>query len=89
MSEITLLVQNKTGLHARPAATFVQTARSFSSIIRVKNGDHEVDGKSILGILSLGVNKGTSISISATGGDEKEAVTALKNLIQSNFGEAE
>lgn len=89
MSEIHLTVKNKSGLHARPAASFVQTARAFKSVIHVKNGEKEADAKSILGILTLGVNNGTNIVITATGEDEEAALAALSQLAQNNFGENE
>jgi phosphocarrier protein len=87
MQEVTLVVRNKVGLHARPAAVFVQTAKKFKSAIWVAKGAAEVDAKSILKILTLGVNQGTEIKIKTTGEDEEEAIKALQELIETNFGE--
>jgi len=78
---------NEAGLHARPAALFVQEAKKFKSKIIVHKGDKQADAKSILGIISLAVTKGTSIVITAEGEDEKEAVETLVGLINSKFGE--
>lgn len=87
MQEKRLVIQNKTGLHARPAALFVQTANKFASQIKVAKEDREVDGKSIMGIMMLAAGKGTQIRITATGVDEKEALERLEELINNKFGE--
>jgi len=87
MSQITLLVEHKEGLHARPAALFVKTASSFESEITVKNGDRTANAKSMLSVLTLGVNQGTEISICANGEDADEALAQLEALIKSNFEE--
>lgn len=89
MQEVTLVVRHEVGLHARPAALFVQTAKRFQSAISVGKDDMEVNAKSILSILTLGVNQDAVIKIKADGEDEEEAVTALEELIESNFGESE
>ena len=70
------VVNNQVGLHARPATFFIQKANEF-----------RVNAKSLLGVLSLGIVKGTSINLIADGPDEKEAVEALIELISSNFSE--
>jgi phosphocarrier protein HPr len=88
MQEVTLTVHHKSGLHARPAALFVQAAKKFQSDILVGKDEREVDAKSIVSILTLVVNQGSVITIKATGLDEAEAVSALNDLVQSNFGEA-
>jgi len=88
MKEVTLVVQHEVGLHARPAAMFVQTAKQFKSDITVSKDDMEVNAKSILSILTLGVNQGTAITIKADGEDEEEALHALQELVESNFGES-
>lgn len=88
MQEVTLVVRHKVGLHARPAAMFVQTAKKFKSAVLVGKDEMEVDAKSILSILTLGVNQGTVIKVKATGEDEEQAVKALQELVESNFGEA-
>ena len=82
-----ILVQNEVGLHARPATFFIQKANEFKSSIWMEKGDRRVNAKSLLGVLSLGIIKGTSITVSADGADEEQAVDALCKLIDSNFGE--
>ena len=89
MSRITLTVNHSSGLHARPAALLVKTAKQFSSDITVSHNGKEANAKSILTILTLGVNQGSEISISADGEDTDEALAALEALIQGDFGEAE
>lgn len=78
-----LVVKNKQGLHARPAALFVQVANKFYSSITVKRDDEEVNGKSIMGILMLGVEKNTQIIIRAEGEDAHLAIAELEKLINS------
>lgn len=87
MPEITLTVHHKVGLHARPAASFVQTARQFKSDIKITHGECEANGKSILKVLTLGVNQGAVITIRAEGDDAEKALAALETLIENNFGE--
>jgi phosphocarrier protein HPr len=74
-------INNKSGLHARPASLWVQTASKFRSSIKIKRGDSAVDGKSILGILSLGLSTGSVIELLVDGEDETEAVAALEKLM--------
>ncbi len=76
-----LTINNKSGLHARPASLWVQTAGRFHSKIKIQRGDSIVDGKSILGILSLGLSAGSVFELSAEGEDEAEAVDALEKLM--------
>ena len=80
-------VNNEVGLHARPATYFIQKANEFKSGIWVEKEERRVNAKSLLGVLSLGIVKGTNIALIADGSDEKEAVDALVSLIQNNFGE--
>lgn len=87
MEKRTIIVKNKTGLHARPAALFVQTAGKFLSEIIVKKEDKEVNAKSIMGIMALGVSQGNEITIIARGEDEKEAVEALVDLLENKLVE--
>ena len=90
MVETTLTVKHKLGLHARPAALFVQTASKFGSKIKVTNVTRQnkvADAKSILGVLTIGVAQNHTIILSADGPDETEAITSLTNLIENNFGE--
>ena len=81
------VVNNQVGLHARPATFFIQKANEFKSSIWVEKDERRVNAKSLLGVLSLGIVKGTSITLIADGPDEKEAVEALIELISSNFSE--
>lgn len=83
----TITITNETGLHARPASVFVNTASKFRSELMLQKGEKQVNAKSILGVLSLGISKGTEISISAEGPDEEEAIRALLELASSNFNE--
>ena len=89
MAEISFSIKNKVGLHARPASLFVREASKFKSEITVYNGDHQANAKSILNVLGLGANQGTTITIRAQGEDADEALKALAELNESNYGEAE
>ena len=80
-------VENQVGLHARPATFFIQKANEYKSGIWVEKEDRRVNAKSLLGVLSLGIVKGTTITLIADGSDEKEAVAALVDLVNDNFGE--
>lgn len=80
-------VQNQVGLYARPATFFIQKANEFKSTILVEKEDRKVNAKSLLGVLSLGITKGAVINIIAEGPDEVEAVSALIELISTNFSE--
>jgi len=83
MAERKVTVQNKTGLHARPAALFVQKANQFSSDIHIVKDNKDVSAKSIMGVMSLGVAQGTDILIRAEGEDAEQAVAALAELVES------
>lgn len=93
MKETKVIVNNKVGLHARPASVFVQEASRHTSEIRVSCQDpetkeiREANAKSILGVLTLGVFQGIEITIRAEGADEVPAVEALETLVKNNFGE--
>lgn len=87
MYEQTVVVNNKSGLHARPATLFTKAAAAFQSKITVKKGEKTADAKSILKILALGVNAGTELTISAEGQDEEQAVTSLVTMINEGLGE--
>ena len=80
-------ISNSVGLHARPATFFVQKANSYQSSIWVEKEDCRVNAKSLLGVLSLGISKGTAITLIADGIDENNAVEGLAELIDSEFGE--
>ena len=82
-----ITIRNSVGLHARPATFFVQKANSFKSSIWVEKEDCRVNAKSLLGVLSLGITKGTEIRLIADGADENAAVDGLGELIDSEFGE--
>jgi phosphocarrier protein len=82
-------IKNKLGLHARAAAKLVHTAARFKSSIKIKKGDEEVDGKSILGILLLAAGRGSIVTVRAEGEDEADAVAAIEQLIDAKFDESE
>ncbi len=81
------VVNNQVGLHARPATFFIQKANEFKSSIWVEKDERRVNAKSLLGVLSLGIVKGTEVALIADGPDEEAAVTALVELISSDFSE--
>ncbi|MBL7081053.1 MAG: HPr family phosphocarrier protein [Candidatus Omnitrophica bacterium] len=76
-----IIVKNKQGLHARPAALFVQLANKFNSQLTVSKNGRSVNGKSIMGILLLGAEKGSHISVEAHGDDAKDLISALEELV--------
>ena len=80
-------INNQVGLHARPATFFIQKANEFKSSIWIEKDDRRVNAKSILGVLSLGIVKGTAVNIVADGVDENEAIATLSALIDSDFSE--
>ena len=80
-------VNNQVGLHARPATFFIQKANEYKSSIWVEKDDRRVNAKSLLGVLSLGIVKGTAINLLADGPDEEAAINALVELINSEFSE--
>ena len=80
-------INNQVGLHARPATFFIQKANEFKSSIWVEKDERRVNGKSLLGVLSLGIVKGTTVSLIADGADEKDAVEKLAELVNSDFAE--
>ena len=84
-----LEIINRLGLHARAAAKLVHTSARFASDIKVKKGNEEVDGKSILGILLLAAGKGSVITVTAEGQDEQDAVDSIERLITNRFDESD
>lgn len=82
-----VLVANQLGLHARAAAKFVQMASGFRSRILIRRNGTEVDGKSILGLLTLAATRGTTLTLVAEGEDEEGALEALARLVSERFGE--
>jgi len=85
--EVTIV--NKLGLHARAAAKLVTTASGFAADIRLRRGDREVNGKSIMGVMMLAASQGTAVELLADGEDAGPALEALATLIADRFGEAE
>ena len=89
MSEVEVQIVNRLGLHARAAARLVHLANRFNSSITVIKGNSKVDGKSILGLLTLAASKGTRLTLAAARDDENEALAELGRLIGDRFGEDE
>ncbi|HEB09805.1 MAG TPA: HPr family phosphocarrier protein [Spirochaetales bacterium] len=87
MVERDVVIKNRAGMHARPAALLVQTANKFSSNIYFKKDSEQVNGKSIMGIITLGATYNTELKIIADGKDEIEAVEALAGLFENKFEE--
>ncbi len=82
-----VVVQNQVGLHARPATFFIQKCNEFKSSVWVEKNDRRVNAKSLLGVLSLGIAKGSQITIITDGSDEAEAIETLSALIGGNMDE--
>lgn len=80
-------INNQVGLHARPATFFIQKANEFKSSIWIEKDERRVNAKSLLGVLSLGIVKGSTITLVADGADEQEAIDTLTALINSDFSE--
>lgn len=87
MVEKVTVIQNRAGIHARPAALIVQTATKFKSKIGLRKGDDAINAKSIMGIITLGAGFGTEITISADGEDEVAAAEAIDRLFKNRFEE--
>ncbi|WHH60511.1 HPr family phosphocarrier protein [Petroclostridium sp. X23] len=87
MKRVEVLITNKVGLHARPASEFSKTASKFKSEIIIEHKNKHLNAKSILNILSAGIQSGSTISIIADGEDEEKAIDNLAELVNSNFGE--
>jgi len=91
MQTVEIVVPNPSGIHARPATLFVQTAARFSSKVTIENldrGGRAVNAKSLLMVLSAGVSRGHRIRIAAEGQDEAEAISALETAVASGLGES-
>lgn len=86
--EKTVIIKNKQGLHARPAALFVQIANKFDSDVTVSKGKTKVNGKSIMGIMMLEAGKGAKVTIVTKGEDAETAMAELENLLLSDIEEA-
>ena len=91
MQEARLTITHPAGLHARPAALFVRTAASFKSAVRLtnltRNPERDADAKSILSLMTLGIEHDRQVLIRAEGEDEEAAIAALRDLVESNFHE--
>ncbi|MCS6844979.1 MAG: HPr family phosphocarrier protein, partial [Caldilineales bacterium] len=87
MKQLHLIIHNATGLHARPAKVFVNTAKQFKADIRVQHGDKRANGKSLISVLTLGVERGQQISLFIEGEDEDEAAAALAAIVAAGLGE--
>ncbi|MBP9988307.1 MAG: HPr family phosphocarrier protein [Ruminococcus sp.] len=85
MFEKDVTVQNQVGLSARPATFFIQKANCFKSSIWVEKEERRVNAKSLLGVLSLGIDGGTTVKVIAAGADEEQAVDELVKLVESGF----
>lgn len=84
--EAELLIRNQLGLHARACALFVKTAARFASEIYVSRDELEVNGKSIMGVMMLAAEEGSTIRVRVVGPDEREALAALRELVDGKFG---
>lgn len=87
MEKVTVILTNESGLHARPASMFIKEVSKYKSEVSIIKDGQSYNAKSIIGILSMGASKGDTLTINAEGIDEKEVVTALEALVESNFGE--
>ena len=87
MTEQKITIKNRAGIHARPAAILVETAKDFKSTIHIEKGNSRINGKSILGIITLGAGYGMELKLIAEGEDEKEAIEALVRVFESGFEE--
>jgi phosphocarrier protein len=85
MKEKTIVVSNKMGLHARPAATLVQTTTGYKSSVKILKDNFEVDAKSIMGVMTLAAGPGCELKFVVDGPDENEALTAIENLFESKL----
>lgn len=83
----TVVIQNKVGLHSRPATSFIQKANEYKCSVWIEKNERRVNAKSLLGVLSLGVLQGTEISIIADGPDERDAIDAMVSLVHSDFSD--
>ena len=88
MTERSVQIVNKNGLHARPAAEIVKVASKFESEITMVRDDLEVNGKSIMGVMMLAAEYGSTLLVRANGPDADEAVSAIAELVERKFGES-
>ena len=87
MTEVTVTISNRAGVHARPSALIVQTASKFTCKIYLGKGHDKINAKSIMGVMTLGASFGSQIKIIAEGADEKQAVEAIEHLFVTRFEE--
>lgn len=80
-------IVNDVGLHARPATFFIQKANSYKATIWLEEGGRRINAKSLLGVLSMGIVKGTSITLISDGADEEEALNGLTELITAGLND--
>ena len=89
MTQRDVTITNNIGLHARPATFFIQKANSYKSSIWIEKEDRKINAKSLLGVLSMGIAKGMTVTIVADGQDENDAISGLSDLIDTGFAEFE
>lgn len=87
MIERTVVIVNKAGLHTRPAATIVKTASRYQTDFLIKKGVFEINGKSIIGVMTLAAEQGSSLLLIFNGPDEEQAAAAMVELFEQGFGE--
>jgi phosphocarrier protein len=87
MIERTVTIKNRSGLHTRPAATLVKTAARFEAEFYIKKDSFEINGKSIIGVMTLAAEQGSSLQLSFSGSDENEMAAAVTQLFDEGFGE--
>jgi phosphocarrier protein len=89
MTKRDVTITNNIGLHARPATFFIQKANSYKSLVWIEKEDRKINAKSLLGVLSLGIAQGMTVTLIADGADENEAVNGLFDLVNTGFAEFE
>lgn len=87
MIETTVTIKNRSGLHTRPAATLVKTAARFEAEFYIKKDSFEINGKSIIGVMTLAAEQGSTLQLSFAGADEKDMADAITRLFDEGFGE--
>ena len=87
MIELELTIKNRTGLHTRPAAALVKAAARFQCEFYIKKEDFEINGKSIIGVMTLAAEQGSSLILTFDGADEQKAADEIKELFENGFGE--
>ncbi|HHV58399.1 MAG TPA: HPr family phosphocarrier protein [Firmicutes bacterium] len=88
MQQQSVTLTNQLGLHARPAAAFVQKANQYRAAVRIRAGEKEADAKSILSVLALGARQGSTVTLTADGPDEEQALAELAAFLAAGCGEA-